>query len=63
MENNWTEWSQYVLKELERLNNCYENMNKEMSRIKVDVGQLQVKAGIFGALGGFIAVALMFVAK
>jgi predicted nuclease with TOPRIM domain len=35
--NGWTEWSKHVLKELERLNANYENLNNKIDSIKTDV--------------------------
>ena len=28
--NGWSEWSKYVLKELERLNDCYKSMDEKL---------------------------------
>jgi hypothetical protein len=36
-ENGWAEWSKHVLKELERLNTNYENLNTKIDSIKSDV--------------------------
>ena len=52
--NGWNEWSRYVLKELERLNENIEELHKEVTKIRIDLGMLQVKAGAWGALGGLI---------
>lgn len=54
--NGWNEWSRHVLMELERLNNCYDGMNKSLGQIKIDIAMLQVKSGIWGAIGGCIPV-------
>jgi predicted negative regulator of RcsB-dependent stress response len=35
--NGWTEWSKHVLKELERLNANYENLNNKIDSIKKDI--------------------------
>lgn len=35
--NGWTEWSKHILKELERLNTNYENLNTKIDSIKSDV--------------------------
>lgn len=55
-ENGWNEWSKFVLKELERLNHCYENLNKTAGRIQTEIAMLKVKSGIWGAIGGAIPV-------
>lgn len=59
----WTEWSQYVLKELERLNESYSNVNQEINDLKVEVGKLQVKASIWGGLAGIITALIMYLIK
>ena len=35
--NGWNEWSKHVLKELERLNNNYENLGEKIDSIKGEV--------------------------
>ena len=54
--NGWNEWSRYVLKELESLNDKYERLDAKLDETKLEVVQLQTKAGawgaILGALGG-----------
>ncbi len=54
MENNneWQDWSKYVLKELERLNNCYSSLDTKMQKVREDIATLNVKAGLWGVLGG-----------
>lgn len=53
-QNGWHEWGKYVLKELERLNDCYEEQMKLIQAIQIDVAMLKVKAGIWDALAGAI---------
>lgn len=36
-DHGWGEWSQHVLKELERLNNNYESLTEKIDSIKSDV--------------------------
>ena len=38
--NSWTEWSQHVLKELERLNDNYESLREGNEDIKEEIGKL-----------------------
>ena len=61
--NGWNEWSKFVLKELERLNSCYENLDAKVDSIKEDVVMLKVKAGLWGALGGAIPVIAFILLK
>lgn len=35
--NSWPEWSKHVLKELERLNTNYENLNNKIDSLRTDV--------------------------
>ena len=60
---SWSSWEKHVLAELERLNGNYEKANKHIMDIKVDMGQLQVKAGIWGAVGGGIPILILIVLK
>jgi len=53
-ENGWTEWSKYVLKELERLNDSQTTIEKRLNNIDISIGMLKVKSGIWGAIAGAI---------
>lgn len=61
--NGWETWSKYVLKELERLNDCYEKLDKKVDIIRNDIIILKVKAGIWGAFAGAIPVIIMIAVK
>lgn len=52
--NGWTEWGKFVLKELERLNDCHEEQTKLISTIQIDIAMLKVKSGIWGFAAGLI---------
>jgi hypothetical protein len=39
-ENGWPEWGKYVLKELERLNECYTGLKREVTEIQVQLGRI-----------------------
>ncbi len=58
----WRDYSKLVLEELRRLNECYESLshsfNKEIKDITVELAVLKLKAGVWGLLGGAIAMAL-----
>ena len=41
----WREWSIYVLKELERLNECYEKLENRLGEIEKNIVMLQGKQG------------------
>jgi len=56
--NGWKEWSKYVLKELERLNDNCKEYDAAQKKTLVDIAMLKVKAGIWGVIGGAIPVAI-----
>lgn len=56
--DGWDVWSKHVLKELERLNECYEGIAGEITQVRVEIATLKVKSGIWGLVGGAIPVAI-----
>ena len=52
--NGWNEWSRHVLQELVRLNAEQQRMSERMEKVLIEVSALEVKAGIWGALGGLL---------
>lgn len=62
--NGWNEWSKFVLKELERLNECYEKLDGKMDKLNSRMTLIQVKvAGIGGAVAIIISLAIGFLKK
>ncbi len=70
--NGWNEYSKLVLHELERLNTCREEdlkahkefmdcVKRSFEKIKIDLAVLKVKAGVWGAVGAAIPIALWVV--
>lgn len=57
-QNGWNEWSRHVLAELERLNAYCERIEKKLNEAITDIATLKVKAGVWGAIGGAVPVAL-----
>jgi len=57
-KGNWEEWSRHVLAELERLNAQVDEARKDIQSMRVDLAMLNVKAGAWGVLGGFIPIAI-----
>ena len=53
-ENGWAEWSRYVLKELERLNKCYENLDTKIGKLSTQITILKMKSGMWGAIAGAV---------
>ena len=69
VNNGWNKWAVYVIKELERLGDGQEDLNKDIGQIRTDIAQirtnletlkteLRIKSGIWGAIGGSIPVAI-----
>lgn len=62
--DSWTEYRKLVVQELERLDHSIsqlstkidEFMRGDISKIKIDIAMLQVKAGVWGVLGGVLTV-------
>lgn len=63
--DGWNEWSKHVLKELERLNDCYASLLKahgdtkesdgqRYGRLKTEIAILKVKSGMWGAIAGAV---------
>mgnify|MGYP001561548064 FL=1 len=55
-DDGWREYQRLVLAELARLDESIQAINARVQEIQVDLGQLKVKSGIWGAIAGFIAV-------
>lgn len=54
--NGWNAWGKHVLLELGRLNDKLESVDKTVGQVRIDIGQLKIKSGIFGAIGASIPV-------
>lgn len=61
--NGWNEWSKYVLKELERLNACYEKIDNRLDMVQDEITKLKIKAGIWGLVAGAVPVAIALTIK
>ena len=57
--NGWNEWSKFVLKELERLNECYKEMNNKLDDLKSTTVALKVQMGFIGAVSAIIVSIIM----
>lgn len=53
---SWTEWAHHVLQELKRLDACTSEIKVVMAEIRIEQAKLQVKSGVWGALGASIPV-------
>lgn len=58
----WVEYRRLILSELERINAALHDINdkiddrlvNEVAKLKVDIGMLQVRSGVWGAVAGII---------
>jgi len=48
MDEDWHEWSKYIKSEVEKI----EGIRKDVAGIKTDIAVLQLKAGMWGLVGG-----------
>jgi len=66
-EDGWLAWSKYVLKELETLDKRLTQINDKLD--KVILGhhtlktEMQIKAGVWGAIAGMVPVIVFVLAK
>ena len=61
----WDKWGLHILEELKRINVGVDALNTRMAALEREVSALQVKAGVWGALGGVLVggIALLFSVK
>lgn len=55
INNGWDKHAKLVLSELERLNQNHYHLTTTVQNIRIDIAMLNVKAGMWGALGGILA--------
>lgn len=48
--NSWPEWSQHVLKELERLNTNFESIRAELTDIREEMAEIRATTTVIGEL-------------
>jgi len=65
--NGWTEYQRLVMNTLEQHEKKLGEIAEALTDIKVELGMLKVKAGMWGVIGGIvpmaITIALMFLKK
>jgi len=57
----WKEWSQHILKELERLNEGHEMSLSQLREIAVEIAKLKIRSSIWGGVMGAISTMLLAV--
>ena len=55
---SWESYSRLVLTKLDEHEDVLSDISKELTNIRVDIGMLKVKSGLWGLIGGFIPVAI-----
>lgn len=50
--NGWSRAEKYVFEELQRLSSNIETLHGRVTEVKVEMGRLQVKSGVWGLVGG-----------
>ena len=53
-ENGWSEYKRTILRQLEDLERENDKLREELTRTKIEVAMLNVKAGVFGLVGGLL---------
>jgi hypothetical protein len=61
--NGWQEYQRLVLHELASLRQDLSNLERGQGDIKVELGMLKVKSGLWGLLGGFVPVAIAVIMR
>jgi hypothetical protein len=54
--DSWGDWGNHVLAELVRLNKNFESMQENNSKMWIEISMLKVKSGLWGVVGGSLAV-------
>lgn len=54
MTNGWSEYQREVMSKLDRLENDLEALDEKVTLLRIDVAQLKVKAGMWGAVAGMV---------
>lgn len=52
--NDWNEWRQHVLAQLTQQRDDHREVREALQRIQVEIAQLKVRAGLWGAVAGVI---------
>jgi hypothetical protein len=51
-DNGWREWSRYVLKQLESLQEHNEKMSAQIDELRLELAVSKLKSGFWGAISG-----------
>lgn len=56
--SGWEYYSKLVLTKIDEHDEILSEINKELNNIKIDIGMLKVKAGIWGVIGGLVPITI-----
>lgn len=59
--NGWSQWSKYILKELERQGKCINSIKTDINKIRVEIAMIKVKSSLFGILAGAVPAIIMLI--
>lgn len=59
--NGWSEYQRLVLDKLEGLEQGHKELSDAVAGIKTDIAVQKAKAGMWGAIAGFVPAIIMFV--
>ena len=59
--NGWNVWKNLVIHEIERIDKAKTELRQEIQEIKISLAALQVKSGVWGAIGALIPIIIAFV--
>jgi len=61
MPDSWNRWQERVLSELEENRRDHNKLFDALTECKIELAMLKVKSGVWGAVAGFIPVAIVSV--
>lgn len=56
--SSWESYSRLVLKKLDEHEDVLKDISKELTNIRIDIGMLKVKSGLWGLVGGLIPITI-----
>ncbi len=59
--NGWNEWSKHVLLELQRLNDCYKELDKKFDKLNTRLTMAQIKIAGLGATVSFVVTIIVLI--
>lgn len=59
--NGWNEYQKLVLNKLDSHDQLLSEINKEITSVKIQIAQLNIKAGVWGAFGASIPAAIAII--